>query len=252
MKRNVLLAIIGTLAFLCFLVAKAPASLISHMVPDQAPVSIQAPSGTLWNGRIGQLQAGQFRMGPIDWNLRPSRLFLLRLDADIEGVVADGRVSARAIVTTGGHMEVREAIGQQLPLAQLAPLFGQSPSMMDGEAAFDIPRLTFRDFQPWAGEGQIRVFDLRSDIMGMRELGNFGGEADGEEGEFRIDLTDAGDEAPFALNGQILFQAENRHYQLEGRIRARDHAPDDLANGLQYLGQADEDGYYPVSLSGRL
>jgi|GEM_PF-2121930 len=252
MKRILLFATVGLVAFLGFLVAKAPASLVTHWMPEGEDISFHAPSGTLWNGRFGQLQIGPLRFGPLEWDVRLSRLLLLRLDADVNARLDDGRVFGRAIVYTNGRIRIPQARGQDLPLPRLAPLFSQDPDMMQGTGAFEFTELEFRDAQPWSGEGQLRVFDLRANLGGMVALGSYGGQVDGREGEFELQFTDAGENGPFALNGDLHYQAQERRYEVDGRIRARDNAPANIAGGLQYLGQEDEEGFYPLRFSGRL
>ncbi|MCP1726878.1 general secretion pathway protein N [Natronospira proteinivora] len=252
MKRILLFSTVGMIAFLVFFMAKAPAALVLYLVPDREELVLMAPSGTLWNGRMGQVQAGPLRLGPLEWDIRLGRLLMLRLDAQVDTRLDDGRISGRVILRPGGRIQIPQLQGQDLPLSRLAPLASQEAGMVDGTAAFQLSEFEFREMRPWSGEGQLRVFDLSANLAGQVELGSYGGQITGTEGRFELDFTDAGEATPFALAGILNYQSEEQRYEVDGRIRARPEAPSNIAQGLQYLGQEDEEGYYPIRFSGRL
>ncbi|WP_406672678.1 type II secretion system protein N [Natronospira sp.] len=252
MKRGLLFSLVGIGAFLFFLIAKTPASLIPTLAPEHEQLSLQATSGTIWNGRIGQIQAGPMRLGPAEWNLRASRLLLGRLDADINLEIERGNVDARIVMRPGGRIEIPEATGLSIPLAPFAPVFNQAADSIHGEAGFQARDLVLLGDTLQQGEVDLRVFDLVLNLMGRHELGNFTGHANGQSAEFEVNFSDVGDDGPFRVQGNIDYRAEERRYELEARIGAREHAPANLAGALQYLGEQDEDGLYPVRFGGRV
>jgi general secretion pathway protein N len=252
MKRILLLPALGLSIYLLLLLARAPAGLILNFVPETDDVYMQAPAGTLWNGRMGQLQLGPVRLDGVEWRLSAARLLLGRADIRVSGNIDRGRLEGRLIARPNGNLHIASAMGQQIPVSRLAPMFGQSPAALSGEGAFEIRDMLIRDQLPYSGEAELRVFNLESRIMGHHKLGNFSGQLSGEEGSFLLAFTDVGEDAPFNLSGEVDFEAESRSYQLDGRIRARETAPENIAGMLSYLGEPDDEGRYPLRLSGRL
>lgn len=252
MKRILLLSALGVSIYLVLLLARAPAGLILNLIPETEDVYIQAPAGTLWNGRFAIVQAGPVQLDAVEWRLSAARLFIGRLDVRVSGRLERGRLEGRVILRPSGEVRIPSAMGQQIPVSRLAPLFGQSPSMISGEGAFEIRDGLIRNRTPYAGQAELRVFDLESRIMGQHQLGDFSGQLSGDEGAFALSFRDVGENAPFDLTGEVDFEAENRRYQLDGRIRARESAPESIADMLQYLGEPDDQGRYPMRLSGRL
>ncbi len=252
MKRILLLSALGFSIYLVFLLARAPAGLILNLVPETDDVYMQTPAGSLWRGRIGQLQVGPVHLSGVEWRLSAARLLLGRADMRVSGDLDRGRLEGRLIAHPNGNLRIASAMGQQIPVSRLAPLFGQAPTALSGEGAFEIRDMLIRDQLPYSGEAELRVFNLESRIMGHQRLGNFSGQLSGNEGSFVLSFTDVGEDAPFNLSGQVDFEAESRSYRLDGRILARETAPENIAGMLSYLGEPDEEGRYPLRLSGRL
>lgn len=87
--------LLGLLALLLALVARAPASLLQKAVPAGAPVQVSAWGGTLWQGQAALL-LGESR-GFLEWKLQAKRLLAGCLAADI---------SSRGEMTLAGHVEL--------------------------------------------------------------------------------------------------------------------------------------------------
>lgn len=251
MKRILILGGTGVFAFFFFLISQAPAALVVHLMPEIDRLQLYAPSGTIWDGRVEQIQAGPLLAGPLDWTLKPSRLLLARADADVELKIESGYVNGRVIAGMNGGLHVPRADGQKLDLATFAPLFGQPRNIVDGIGAFQARDVRVAGMVPQSGEIDLRVFDLEMRLMGRHELGTFSGEARGENGQFDLTFTDVGEEGPFDLDGTVDYNAPERRYELEGTIRAREQAPRNLASALQYMGEPDENGRYAFRFQGR-
>jgi hypothetical protein len=73
---------IGTVLFLAVLVARAPAGLITHVLPDNAPLKLAELRGTLWHGNA-TLGHADGRLGRLDWRLQPAALLGIRLGYDL-------------------------------------------------------------------------------------------------------------------------------------------------------------------------
>lgn len=88
--------ILGFLALLLALLARAPASLLQKAVPATSPVQVTAWGGTLWHGQARVLQAGE--PGFWRWDLRPLALLQGRLGLELR---SEGGMDLRGGVERG-------------------------------------------------------------------------------------------------------------------------------------------------------
>ncbi len=87
--------LLGFLALLLALLARAPASLLQKAVPAGLPVQVSAWGGTVWQGQAGLQLGGQ--PGFLEWRLLPKRLLAGRLAMDLQ---------SRGEMTLSGHAEL--------------------------------------------------------------------------------------------------------------------------------------------------
>lgn len=252
MKRIVLLSGLGLATYLFFVIASAPAAFVLNFLPDRSDYSVQSPSGTLWSGRIESVQAGPVRFGPLTWELKPTRLLMGRADAQLRADIAGGEVTGRIQAGSNGNITVTQAMAQDIDIGALAPLFQPPADTATGEAMLRIESLAVRNGRPVSGSGQVRVFNLGLNVMGQHQLGTYAGDFSGEAGEFTLTFADAGEQAPFDVDGRLEYGVEGGEYALDGRIRALPDASESLSSALSYLGEADEDGFREVQASGRV
>lgn len=252
MKRIVLFAGLGLASYLFFVIASAPAAFVLNFLPDRPDYRIEGPSGTLWDGRIESILAGPVRISALTWELKPGRLLTGQADAELKADVAGGNVTGRIQAHSNGNITVHQAMAQDIDISTLAPLFQSPADTATGEAMLRIESLSLRNGKPVNGGGQIRVFDLGINAMGQHQLGTYGGDFNGEDGNFTLTFSDEGEQAPFDVEGRLDYGVESGEYTLEGRIRALPDASDTLADALGYLGDEDDDGFRQVETSGRV
>lgn len=252
MKRIILLSGLGLATYLFFVIASAPAAFVLNFLPDRSDYRIQGPSGTLWDGRVESVQVGPVRISALSWELKPGRLLTGQADAELRADVAGGNLTGRIQARSNGNITVSQAMAQDIDISALAPLFQPPADTATGEAMLRIESLSLRNGKPVNGAGQIRVFDLGINAMGQHRLGTYAGDFSGEEGQFTVTFSDAGEQAPFDVEGRLDYGVDSGEYTLEGRIRALPDASESLSGALSYLGDADDDGFRQVQTSGRV
>ena len=101
-RKNGHLIAIGVAAFVCTLVALAPASVIPALANmESRGVAFSNVEGTIWKGRIDNLTARGVLIGDVDFELSPLSLLALspRIGASIRGGAVRGNASVTASVT---------------------------------------------------------------------------------------------------------------------------------------------------------
>ncbi len=251
MQRRSLLLVVGVLCFLVFLIAKVPAQLAVDML-SATGIRSGTVSGSFWSGQINSLQLGKVKLGKTAWTLRPSRLVLGRLAADIDAELADGFLRGRAELGLGGSWSLVDAEAAS-PVSDLAPLLGLP--VRGGEATANIERLTVEDAWPSTAIGELRVGDLPLSLPGVAADPN-------AQGSFalRFSAMDLEPEDPLIgelkdlggaleLQGEVALSAPT-NYTVSGALKPRPNAPESLTQGLVLLGPEDAQGRREFSLSG--
>ncbi len=251
-RRGIIgLGVLGFFSFLVFLVAKLPASVILPFAGDIPDVELRGASGTLWEGRIASVHTPELQVGPVEWSLSAWPLLRGQAQADVRADVEDGQLNGRLRANRAGDIEFHDLRGQ-FPIALIRPYLAMEVDDLSGQGAFDIEYLTLREMRPYSARGELRVLDLELRVQQHNfQFGAYQGELTGNEGEMSVRYSDAGGEGPWDLDGEARLEADYS-FQVEGRVRARDDAPDHLRTPLEYLGSADDDGYRTFSFGGSL
>lgn len=239
MRTALLLAI---LIFVVTVLARLPARALTPLLPAQ--VNCTAASGTLWQGRCGELRSGSWDINDLNWTLHPAALLRLRLSADISSSDARAAGHAHVELAAGGQLDI-DALDAQLPLPNELQLF---PRGWSGGLHMQIEHLRLRNEQLQAIVGRVTATDLHmanppADVGSYQLL--FPNVADGAP--MRAQLRDLS--GPLAVDAQLTL-ADNDSYSIQGRVAAHDSADAQLAQLLQLLGPADAQGRRAFSLTG--
>ncbi len=84
MIGTIRLLLLGVAAFLLILVFTAPATLLTKQIEQYTEIRFESVKGSLWRGSAERVIMPQTSIGPLYWNIKPSRLLFGRLSADIE------------------------------------------------------------------------------------------------------------------------------------------------------------------------
>jgi hypothetical protein len=254
MRRPTALIAAGTAAFLVFLVAFLPASLLLRVLPPD--VSLSQVTGTVWRGRAESVavrvkSAGGFRrIGAVSWRNRPWRLLLLELDYAVELRPADGAVRLDVAAGTGGEVFIENVSGS-FPLIAVDGLF--APPGWTGTVDLEVPRLVLKSGFPRSAAGTIVVRDLASPAPRGAAIGGFeltlGEGAVGSE-VIAGRLRDLGS-GSMRVRGTIELRPD-RSYLMSGEVAPGPEASAAVIRSLSFLGPPDSLGRRPFTIEGTL
>jgi len=244
----------GTAAFLVFLVAFLPASLLLRVLPPG--VSLSQVSGTVWRGRaesvsIRMKSTGGFRrIGAVSWRNRPWRLPFLELAYAVELRPADGAVQLEVAAASGGKV-ILENVNGSFPLLAVDGLF--APAGWTGTVELGVQRLVLKSGFPSSAAGTIVVRDLASPAPRGAAIGGFelalGEGAVGSE-VITGRLRDLGSSA-MRVRGTIELRPD-RSYLMSGEVAPGPEASAELSRSLSFLGPPDSLGRRPFTIEGTL
>jgi hypothetical protein len=241
-------------AFLVFLVAGAPASLLQHLAPRG--IEISGPQGSIWSGEASAVRLGDLQLGTTRWVLTPLPLLLGRLAGEVDATLPGGLARGSFVIGAGGWFRVTN-FAFAVPLASLAALQGNTLPFREGQLSAQLTELEVHDGWPTRAIGEIRVGDVALIYRGgrpdMTRLANFRVEFNADEvppgGVIEGQLTDQG--GPVAVSG-VLLASPPGNYEISGRAATRPGAPVELEQALVMLGPASPDGGRDFSIAGSL
>lgn len=247
--RKPLLLLLFCVSYLLFLLACMPASQILPRLPLPAGLQLQNISGTLWQGRIGDLSWQKYRLHNLQWEVAFSQLWLARPTIklslqDPETAVAGGTVSWRGDwslnnwqVNTSTHTIQRWL---SLPL----------PIDANGELTLNIDQLTFNSLECQTLTGQLNWQQaLLQTPAGELALGNpvaaLSCRNKAVEANIQQDSASLHSETSLQLNMQ-------GQYKLKASLQAKPALPDTLRSSLGWLGPVDGQGVIRAIYEGSL
>lgn len=247
MRKTLLLAGLGLVLFLVFLVALWPARIaVSWLVPPGA--SLTGVSGTVWRGSAGHVRIGVMDLGRLDWDAHAASFLVGRPKWDLKAERPDGFISATVTVHGARDIEARD-VRVAAVLRSLSAWIELAGT--DGNLSVSLPAFRLSEGKIATLEGQVvldsvKPMGLRDVDLGTLEIviptgqpGPFSGTITALSGPLRID------------QGRAEIQAGGS-YVVEGLVGPQPDAPETITQGLQFLGQADSQGMRRFRQAGSL
>lgn len=242
--------VLAVLAFAAVLAWRLPVSWVLPLLPPD--VSCGQASGSVWQGRCGQLTLGRgttaVAIGAADWRLAPAALLRARAEASVqfEGpqVVGHAQVSAAA----GGSLQLSD-VDATLPLDRR--LFGMLPPNWTGRVTLRLPLVRYAGRRLEAFNGDIEARDIVAQGPRPDDFGSYALHVpEAPAGQpHRGELRDLG--GPLELQGTLVMQPD-LHWQLDALVKARPRASEGLTRIIEYLGPPDANGRRSFSAAGEI
>lgn len=247
--RRPLLLLLFCVSYLLFLLAFIPAAQILPRLPLPAGLQLQNISGTLWQGRIGDISWQKYRLHNLQWEVMFSRLWLvmptIKLSLqDPETAIANGTISWRGDWSLTNWQVKTSAQTIQLWLSLPLPIDA------NGKLTLNIEQLTFNSLKCQTLTGQLNWQQaLLQTPAGELALGNpvaaLSCRNTAFEANIQQDSTSLHSEAALQLNMQ-------GQYKLQASLQPKPALPDTLRSSLGWLGPVDNQGVIRTRYEGSL
>ena len=240
----------GIAVYVLFLLVTLPASLVSARLAKRG-VMTSSTSGSVWHGQVTGLQVGVLNLGNAEWHLRFLPLLTGKLAADIKLVQPNGFADARVAASLSGSIVLSD-VSASLPLQSIVGS-GGLPGGWTGTAQAKIAEVVLKNGWPVSAQGTLDLVDLTGPARQPSNIGAYRIKfpAANAPADTLMGTLEALQGAALDVTGTLKFAAD-RSYQLDTMVAARGNAPQNLAEGMQYLGSPDAQGRRPFSVSGTL
>ncbi|MFM4803930.1 GspN family type II secretion system protein ExeN [Aeromonas bivalvium] len=251
MKRKIWILVVFLLAWLGFLLISVPASLVARHLPLPPMVKLEGVSGTLWQGEIARLQYASESLTRLRWDLDGWSLLRLAPEVAVRFGERSGLNGQGMIGWNGAAFGRDLTLNAPAPwvLARL-PLRPPFPLTAAGQLQLKVDQ--FAQGQPWCDSLYGNLFWYGAEAQtpaGKLLLGDPEARLTCLDSTLKVDLKQGSEAVQVA--GQLELKA-NRQYLFQGTLKPGPELPDQMKQGLPFLGQPDGQGRFPLRYQGRI
>jgi len=242
MKRYILA---GILVMLVVLVTTFPARVAYRWIapPD---VQMSGISGSIWNGRAGEVLASGAYIQELTWKLKPKSLFSGLPAFEISGSPALGTMNADVAVGFDGSLTLRDLAGN-VPLDLAHPAFQQNG--ISGDVSLQFASLVLINGIPTEANGSVSVANLFVPNMSATQLGDFRADLQTTDEGIVGELDDTS--GVIDLDAATIVILPDGRYRLTGNVATRPGSPPSIEQQLRGLGIPDERGMREFRVEGQ-
>ena len=239
----------GVIAYLVFLAFGIPAAQIESWTrSDTRPLQFDGLSGTLWAGHADTLRHPQITLNRVRWRLRPSALFLGRLEYRVRFTNAGERGEMRIGKDIFGRIHLGKG-DLQLQAGRLDSLVTVLPLHFGGSMDIQISDGVISDSERWiSGTLVWRKAGISAQSVSV-PLGALQLSLERKDDGVSGNLVDLADSGPFDVDALLLVAADGS-YSIKGTVLPRGALQPEARTVLDYLGTPDNQGRYQISFAG--
>ncbi len=253
MKKGTMLALLGGVSFVVFLVATAPASLLAYTLHRTTPLQLQSVSGSLWHGSAQRVVTPELQLGPLHWRLHGWHLLLGKVKLTLEIPAGTPNIS--------GKGEVAVSILRKLSLADVSVqadagwVFTQValPLAADGRLDLQIETAEFRQQELPYLKAQLDWQQARIMYPQPYELGGYRVVLHPEpetNPEYLLgEIKDL--DSPLKIDGTIKVDKVG-DYKLNARLTTAPNAAEIFRSTLRFLSEPAADGSVTIERNGNI
>ena len=131
-------ALVGTVAYLLFLLMAAPAAKVLPVFQSRLQnIQLAGVEGSLWSGKAAQLDVSPLQLKNVSWSFRPFVLFVGRAEFKIHGQLQAQRIKAKVGSTFLGRPYLSDVRGR-IRANDLFYWLGLTQVQLDGPLNFHI------------------------------------------------------------------------------------------------------------------
>ncbi|WP_427981039.1 type II secretion system protein N [Agarivorans sp.] len=249
MKKYIGLALLFIVVYVVSLVATTPLAVVLNWVNLPRGISLEQPSGTIWQGRVATLSTPQLQLNQLSWDFHVSALFLGRVQAEVE--FASGKQllgsGLAGLSFSGWYLKDWQVDAPASWLTKQYPL--PVPAVVEGDVQLQLQQLN--QGEPWCQQlqGQLNWFaPVLQTPLGVLRLDDVKGQLSCQDGEPTFELKHSDQQVAL----ELLASVNQSRWSAEGKIKAAADMPKTISDNLKYIGRPDPQGFYRFKQQGRL
>ncbi|MEY4589542.1 MAG: hypothetical protein RL497_1618 [Pseudomonadota bacterium] len=232
--------------FLYLVISSAPATLVSSLLAKAVPnLTLSSVSGTVWRGRaLGaavNLEGMPLNFGPLNWQLSPLSLFMLKGCANLNSAKLSGDF-CRSVSGSNQLSKVK----LELPAGLASMYLREAGASVDGMLLLQMDNARFtNNLQFDAMKGRLKWTGAKVSTNGMAfALGDYAADLSAEKGALKAHLKD--ESGPIKVNLDAWVKP-GQPPKVSGEIHPTEQAPEAIGDALSLFAEKSEAGSYKVT-----
>ncbi len=251
MKKYLLLGFGLLLIFLVSVIRHTPAKVVNWL-PLPRQLSIDSPSGTLWNGQAQSVTWQGQNFGQLQWQLSGWRLFTGNAQAQVRfGRGSDLGIVGRGVVGYRLSGAYAENLVASMPVAAAARYLPPMPVPLDlsGQLELTLKSLSYAAPYCQAGEGTL-VWNTQSVGSPLGELvtGPVTAQLSCKDNVIDVKGAQQSEQVSSGFNATL---RQDRRYKSHAWFKPEANFPQSLGNQLKWL-KPNRSGQYQFDYDGKL
>lgn len=250
-KKAILYSLLGLSAYSFFLLRAMPASLAWQFAPTIPAVEVSGISGTIWSGKAEEITIQGTRFNAFSWEFQPARLLSASLGLDFSLGHARAPLYVRGQLSFDGkELSVTDLFARSslehiqtlLPVSVPAELSG-NVNLTASELVMDQSGCQFLSGRIHLQEGEVQSPLANLDIGQIDSSLTCGGQSLSLNATQQSEMFESTGHFNVSLNGR---------YTMESSVAPTSSTPEQIVQGLTFMGQENSDGTYQFNFNGRI
>jgi general secretion pathway protein N len=237
-------------AYLLFLLATIPAQFITDIISENAPVTIQGVSGSLWNGRAYLITAdNSVTLNNTKWSFSAWKLLIGQLAVDMTTHYAGNDIETELGTSFLGRYFVND-LSAALTANELAQLANIPLAQLSGRITLNIEHAQWQPGELPLATGEIKWQDATVTIADTASLGNVSivlGES--EQQQLIASISNQGGDIAVEGTFELIPEVD---YSLDITLTPTASANDNIKQSLGMFAKRQANGEYQLKKSGSL
>jgi len=250
MKLKISLAFVAL--YIVFVVVTAPASIVTRFIPDNAGIQIGNITGTLWNGKLTQLNyRNQFQLQQLTWEFNWLSLLMFKATADIKFNNDQKALDGVGTIGYGFSGLMLSDANINIDAATLPPYL-PLPVEVASSGKLSIVVENASEGTPYCSELDAYVLWHEANVdtpMGSIDFASPSIDLSCSEGAVIASLKQHSEQLTTNVNIEL---TEDKHYQLVGTIIGRETLAPSILQALSWIGPKNSAGETTLNFEGNL
>ena len=251
MKKAIIYSLMGLSAYCFFLLKALPASVVWELAPAISGVEVRDISGSVWAGKAEEINIQGTRLNTLSWEFQPAKLLSANLGLDFSLGHARAPLFIRGQLSFDGkELSVTDLFARS-SLTHIQTLLPMSiPAELSGDVNLMASELVLNQngCQSLTGRIHLQQGEIQSPLASL-DIGqietsiNCRGQS--------LSLTATQQSEMFESTGNLNLSFNGR-YTLDSTVAPTQSTPEQIVQGLTFIGQDNNNGTYQLNFSGRI
>ena len=237
-------------SYLILLIATIPAKLVTDIINDKTPVSLQGVSGTLWQGKIYRITLDNaIQLSDTEWSATPWKLLTGRIAIEASSRFDQQDINAEIGSSFLGRYFVN-GLQAKVSARKVAELANIPLAKLSGMIAIDIDHAEWKQGELPLATGSVRWNDATVTVADTASLGNISillSETDQQL--LMADISNQGGDIKIDGTAELVPAAD---YSVNVKLKPTASANNNIKQSLGLFAKKSNNGEYLLKYSGPL